>query len=223
MLKDIKAVIFDLDGTLVDSMWVWVNIDTEYMAERNLVMPPNFKEEIEGMSFEQTAVYFKETFKLSDSLEVIKDTWNSMAVDKYRNEVPFKTGAIEFIKHLKANNIKIGIATANHRSLVLEVLKAYNVLEDFDSIITSCEVNVSKPAPDVYLAAAKQMSIEPKDCIVFEDVPNGIKGGKAAGMKTCAVEDDFTKDLVDVKKGLANYYIKDYKELLEGNFEVCNV
>ncbi len=222
MFKDIEAVIFDLDGTLVDSMWVWEQIDIQYLTERNLTAPKDIKSQIEGMSFHETAIYFKNQFKLNDSIEKIKDTWNEMAFNKYKYEVPLKKGADSFLKYLKDNNIKIGIATSNCPELANEVLNSHNIKEYFDCIITCGEVNVSKPAPDVYLACADRMGVKYDKCLVFEDVPNGIRGGIAAGMKTCSLDDDFTKDVVDVKKSLADYYIKDYEELLKGNYEVCN-
>ena len=78
-----KGVIFDLDGTLVDSMWMWEAIDIEYLARFGIELPPDLQKKISGMSFSETAVYFKETFKIPDSLEKIKQTWNEMAFYKY--------------------------------------------------------------------------------------------------------------------------------------------
>ena len=82
MLKNKKAVIFDLDGTLVDSMWMWKAIDIEYLGRFGIELPATLQKDIEGKSFSETAVYFKETFKLPDSLEKIKSDWNRMAYDK---------------------------------------------------------------------------------------------------------------------------------------------
>ena len=101
MLKNINAVIFDLDGTLVDSMWMWKAIDVEYLSRFGIELPEDLQREIEGMSFSETAVYFKERFQLEPSVEEIKDTWNEMAYEKYANEVPLKQGALKFLKYLK--------------------------------------------------------------------------------------------------------------------------
>ena len=92
-LDNIKAVIFDLDGTLVDSMWMWHAIDVEFLREYGYECPEDLHKVIEGMSFSETAVYFKERFCLPLSLEEIKAIWTRMSIDKYRCEVPLKPGA----------------------------------------------------------------------------------------------------------------------------------
>ena len=79
--------------------------------------------------------------------------------------------------------------------------------------MTACEVAKGKPAPDIYLAVAKQVGIEPEKCLVFEDIEMGILAGKNAGMEVCAVEDEFSMDQTDLKKQLADYYIQDYFEV----------
>lgn len=214
MLKNIEAVIFDLDGTLVDSMWMWKKIDIEYLGRFQIPLPDNLQKEIEGMSFSETAVYFKERFNLEDSLEKIKADWTQMAYDKYRNEVPFKKGAIEFLKKLRNQGIKTGIATSNAKDLAQAVLEHHAAERLFDSIHTSCEVSHGKPAPDIYLLVADDLKVKPKNCLVFEDIPNGILAGKNAGMKVCAIYDDFSKEMDLEKKELADYFINDYEELL---------
>ena len=120
--KEIQAVLFDLDGTLVDSMWMWGQIDVEYLARYGLSLPPGLQREIEGMSFSETAVYFKETFSLPDSLEEIKAEWNRMAYEKYRYQVSMKPFAREFLEELREQGIPMGIATSNSRQLVDAVL-----------------------------------------------------------------------------------------------------
>lgn len=104
MLENINAVLFDLDGTLVDSMWMWKAVDEEFLAMKGLDMPENleeFQQELEGMGFTETAAYFKERFALPDSLETIKSTWVAMAEHKYCHEIPLKKGVREFLGYLK--------------------------------------------------------------------------------------------------------------------------
>ena len=115
ILDHIKAVIFDLDGTLVDSMWMWEDIDIDYLG---------LQKAIEGMSFTETAVYFKERFGLPDSIEEIKEAWIAMSLEKYEKEVPLKPGAREFLEELAARGIPAGIATSNGREMVSAVLKS---------------------------------------------------------------------------------------------------
>ena len=111
MLSQIKAVIFDLDGTLVDSMGLWKDIDIEFLGERGITYEDDLQEKIEGMSFTETAVYFKEYYHLDESVEELKKIWNQMAEYKYRYEVLPKPGVIEFLDTLKKKKIKMGIAT----------------------------------------------------------------------------------------------------------------
>lgn len=213
ILKGVKAVIFDLDGTLVDSMWMWRDIDIEFLGKYGIEFPENLQGEIEGMSFSETAVYFKDRFQLNRSLEEIKEEWNQMAWDKYRSEVPFKEGALELLGYLKEKQIKAGIATSNSRELVELVIGKHKAWEYFYSIRTSCEVEKGKPAPDIYHLVARDLKVSGDDCLVFEDVIQGIMAGKNAGMKVCAVYDFYSREDTAKKQELADYYIESFKEL----------
>lgn len=215
MLKEIQSVIFDLDGTLVDSMWLWHDIDVEFLEQRGLALPETYQRDIEGMSFTETAVYTKNLFHLSESVEELKEIWNRMAIEKYTYEVKFKPGAEEFLKYCKRQNISIGIATSNSRELVDAVAKSLHFEDYIQEIVTACEVKRGKPAPDVYLQAASRLRSQPCHCLVFEDVPMGILAGKHAGMKVCAVEDEFSSAQRQEKQELADYYITDYYEIFD--------
>lgn len=212
MLKNIKAIIFDLDGTLVDSMWMWRTIDIEYLGRFAIALPENLQSCIEGMSFTETAVYFKERFQIPDSIDKMKADWNEMAMDKYRHEVPVKQGLFKFLDTCLASGIKLGIATSNSKELVSAVFEAHHFDQYFSCVITGCEVNKGKPAPDIYLKAAEVLDVSPKDCLVFEDIIPGIQAGLAAGMKVCAVEDTYSANCRNEKKALADYYIEDYND-----------
>lgn len=213
MLKNIKAVFFDLDGTLVDSMWIWRDIDIEYLARYNLKLPETLQSEIEGMSFSETAIYMQKRFQIPESVESMKNTWNQMAEDKYANEVMLKKGALAFLDYCKMHQIKLGIATSNSTQLVRTVLKARGIQDYFDCIVTGCEVDRGKPSPDIYLEAAKRCNVASSECLVFEDIVPGIMAGKSAGMKVCAIEDNYSMHQKEEKIKLADYYIKDYEEI----------
>ena len=213
MLKNTKAVIFDLDGSLVDSMWMWKQIDIEYFEKYGLQIPETLQKDIEGMSFTEVAHYFKTTFDFPVSEEEMKNEWNQMAWDKYTNEVPLKKGADKFLKYCKENNIALGIATSNSKELVMAVCKSLGIEKYFTCIMTACEVNKGKPAPDIYLAVAQQLQVSPKDCLVFEDIVPGIMAGKNAGMTVCAVEDEYSVYQKEEKIKTADYYINDYDEI----------
>lgn len=195
-------------------MWMWPEIDKEYLGRFGIEYDDNLKNEIDGISFHETAVYFKNKFGISDSIEKICKDWEDMAYDKYKNEVKEKRGCQKFLEQLKSKGIKMGIATSNKRSMVDVVLESLGMKNFFEVITTSDEVKKGKPAPDVYLTTAKLLNVEPKHCLVFEDVVAGIIAGKSAGMKVCAVEDDFTREVRQRKKELSDYYIDDYSELL---------
>jgi len=216
-LDDVDAVIFDLDGSLVDSMWVWKEVDIEYLGRFGIEPPEDLNHLIGGRSFHETAVYFRELFQIPDETEQIKADWNRMAWDKYSNEVPLKDGAEEFIELCLQKKIKLGIATSNSRELVENVIAAHELQGHFDCIMTSREITKGKPAPDIYLAAAKALGVEPQRCLVFEDIVHGIEAGRAAGMKVCAVYDEAAASQEEEKRELADYYIHDFKELIQDN------
>ncbi len=211
----IEAVIFDLDGSMVDSMWIWRSIDIEYLGKFGIPLPENLQACIEGMSFSETAAYFKERFSLPDDLETIKEDWNRMAWDKYANEVPVKEGVRELLAYCGERGIKAGIATSNSRQLVENVVRAHQMESCFDCIMTGCEVEKGKPAPDIYLAVAKELAVAPENCLVFEDIIPGIQAGKAAGMKVCAVYDEYSVHQDEEKHRLADYYTYGFRELME--------
>lgn len=221
MLENIKAVIFDLDGTLADSMWVWTAVDHDYIKKYDLVVPETFYEEMEGMSFTETAQLFLDTFpQIALNLEELKQAWIDMAEEKYRHEVELKKGIRRFLEELKKRNILVGMATSNSRVLAEGILESNDIRKYFDTIWTSCDVKAGKPAPDVYLKVAQELGVSPQDCLVFEDVPMGILAGKNAGMKVCAVEDTFSEHQREKKRELADYYIRDYDDIMTENYEV---
>lgn len=221
MIKHIQAVIFDIDGTLVDSMGVWHDIDIEYFKLLEIPMPPTIQKDIEGMSFTETAVYFKETFRIEEkTVEDIKLDWIRMAQEKYLYEIKAKPGAKEYISFLKEKGIKIGCATSNDRNLAMAALQPHGWTSKVDALRTACEVNAGKPAPDIYLKVAAELGVAPENCLVFEDIPNGMRAGKAAGMTVIGVEDERAKKYKEEIDRICDYFIKDYYELLEGKLEV---
>lgn len=214
MLENIKGAIFDLDGTLVDSMWVWNKIDIDYLESKGHALPENLNAEICHLSFTQTANYFKERFSLSDSIDTILKDWNNMAYNHYSENVKLKDGVKEFLDKLKENNIKIALATSNSVPLLEACLKNNGIYDYFDSITTTDEVSNGKNCPDVYLLAAKKLNVNPKNCIVFEDILPAIKGAKAADMTVIAVSDKHSLNDLDEIINHSDKYINSYFELI---------
>ena len=214
MLKNIKAIIFDVDGTIADSMWMWKEIDIEYLGRFGIELPSDLQKNIEGMSFFETAVYFKEHFHIQDDIETMMNDWNEMASHKYRYEIPLKKGALEFIKQCKEKKIPLGIATSNSDKLLNQFFDAHDLHKYFSAVVTGSDGLKGKPAPDMYLEVAKRLKVSPDKCLVFEDIIPGILAGKNAGMKVCAVEDLYSRDVLEEKKKASDFYIGTFEDIL---------
>ena len=211
-----------MDGSLVDSMWIWPEVDRIYMEKYGLEQPADFHKAIEGKSYTETAQYFVDTFHdLHRSVEQVKKEWKEMTLELYSTKVLPKPGAVEFLKAMKERGVLLGIATSNDRVLAEAALKAQGIFRYFDSVRTSCEVAAGKPAPDVYLKVAEDLRVSPETCLVFEDVLNGILAGKNAGMEVCAVDDEFSRPDEQEKKRLADYFIHDFYEIRDNTYERC--
>ncbi|MHC1719437.1 MAG: HAD family hydrolase [Clostridiaceae bacterium] len=213
MLENIEGAIFDMDGTLVDSMWVWYAINKDFLAKRNLPVPADLKENIETMTFRESAKYFKDRFHIDDSIETIMGEWNDMAKEAYAKDVKLKPGVLEYLTLLKENEIKIGLATSNHSKIVDITLKQNGIEHFFDAISTIDEVEREKNFPDIYLLTAKKLNVAPENCIVFEDILPAIKGAKLAGMTVVAVQDEYSMDRKDDIMHFSDRYIEKYDEL----------
>lgn len=214
MFKNARAAIFDLDGTLIDSMWVWEQVDKDYLENRGFEVPDGLKEDIAHLTFFETALYFKSIFSIKDSPQEIMKQWNDMAFHKYANSIGLKSGVKEFLNHIKVSGIKAGIATSNCSLLVDAVLKKNNIAHYFDIITTTDEAGKGKSAPDVYFLCAEKMGVSPEDCIVFEDILPAVKTAKLAGMKVIGVHDRFSENNKEEIMELADCYIENFHELL---------
>lgn len=212
-IEDYKAVIFDFDGTLVDSMGLWHSIDHIYLERHHKVCPETLPYEIAGKSFTETAEYFKERFELEDSIEHIKAEWVAMSHEEYLNHVHFKPGALRLIRDLHSRRQRIAIATSNNRETTEAFLQKHNVLSYFDILCFTTEVGAGKPNPAVFNQAAHLLSLPADDCLVFEDTLEGIQAAKAAGMDVIAVADLWQGDHLVKIKNLADGFIQDFTDL----------
>lgn len=213
MMNNIEAVIFDMDGTLIDSMSFWSEIDKTYLSKLNIKAPHNLKQDIQHLTFEETAIYFKNKFNLKDSIDKIMQDWNDMAYYQYKNKIKLKPGVKKFLAYLKSLNMKLAIATSNCTLLIEAVLKSNGIYDYFEVITTADEVSRGKNYPDIYLLTAKKLNVDPKNCLVFEDILPAVKGAKAAGMTVIGVYDKFSENEKDEIIKYADKYIFDYSEL----------
>ncbi|OON95924.1 MAG: HAD family hydrolase [Epulopiscium sp. Nele67-Bin005] len=216
MIEKYDAVIFDMDGTLINSMWVWHEVDEIFFEKYKLSRPPEMNEELEGKSFTESAIYFIEKFNLNHTPEEIKAEWRAIAKDFFEHKITLKPHAVEFLEFLKSHQIKLGIATSNSRELAEVALKSLDIMKYFDSVKTSCEVEKGKPHPYIYEAVARELGVCPSKCLAFEDVPNGIRAGQSAGMEVWGIYDDYQDDQMrKVAKELATRWIEDYSEAIK--------
>ncbi len=208
------AALFDMDGSLVDSMWMWKSIDIAFLAERGIDYDPAFQQEIEGMSFPETVRCFRNRFSIPESEEEIARILNHMAMDKYEYEVTWKPGALDFLKACRQRDIPCAICTSNSRELVEACDRNLHLRDYIRSIRTTDEVSRSKPFPDIYLLAAADLGVDPASCIVFEDILPGIQAGRNAGMRVYAVKDDYSAEIDEEQRRFSDGFISDYRELL---------
>ncbi|MCD8379491.1 MAG: HAD family phosphatase [Lachnospiraceae bacterium] len=214
ILKDKKACLFDMDGTLLDSMYVWETVDEHFFGFFGREVPPNLQQEIGGMSFTETADYIRNQYQISMTGEEIRDVWNRLASEEYAQHVCFKPGALAFLQYIKELGLKTAICTSNSRELLKAADSHLNLSRYIDVFVTACEVKRGKPFPDVYLAAAQKLKVLPEECLCFEDILPGVQAGLNAGMQVCAVEDQHAALDRSLIKEAAQLYISDYHTLL---------
>ena len=197
--KHIKGAIFDLDGTLLDSLWIWADIDQKFLSRRGIEVPPDYMEAVCAMEYRQTAEYTIARFNLKDKPEDLMREWSEMSVSAYENELKLKPGVKEFLSELKRKGIKLAVATSATPDMCLPALKRNGVIDMFDGIVTTQEVGRGKAHPDVYFAAAKKLGVDVSECAVFEDAILAIKTAKNAGFYTIGVYDRFSRDENEIK------------------------
>ena len=198
--KYIKGAIFDLDGTILDSLWIWADIDERFLSKRGIAVPPDYMEAVCAMEYRQTAEYTIARFNLKDAPEDLMREWDEMAVSAYQTELELKPGVKECLSDLKRKNIKLAVATSATPEMCLPALKRNGVMDMFDAIVTTQAVGKGKAHPDVYLAAAKRLGVAVGECAVFEDAILAIKTAKNSGFYTVGVYDSFSRDENEIKR-----------------------
>ena len=212
-LKNIEGAVFDLDGTLLDSSWVWEKVDEKFLGDRGFQVPDDYVDEISPLGAERAAVYTIERFGLNEDKDDIVREWIEMAKKEYATEVVCKPYAKEFLEELHKLNIKMAVATSSDRELFMKTLEREGILKYFQKIVTVDEVERGKGYPDIYEEAARRIKVNPHKCLVFEDIPMGITAGNLAGMTTAAVEDDYSHGMREEKMKLADYFIDDFTQI----------
>ncbi|MDY3909728.1 MAG: HAD family phosphatase [Eubacterium sp.] len=186
----IKGVIFDLDGTILDSTWVWSRIDIDFLGKHGISVPEDYAKAIISMSFEDVARYTIERFSLTQTVEEVMDEWNRMARDSYAHEVTLKPGTKELLLWLQEQGIPAGIATSNSASLFVPCLKNNGIYDLFHSFTETGDVKRGKEFPDVYIKAAEKLGCKPEECVVFEDIMPALRAAKKGGFVTVGVREN---------------------------------
>lgn len=213
-LKNIEGAVFDLDGTLLDSSWVWEKVDEKFLGDRGFQVSDDYVDEISPLGAERAAVYTIERFGLNEDKDDIVREWIEMAKKEYATEVVCKPYAKEFLEELHKLNIKMAVATSSDRELFMKTLEREGILKYFQKIVTVDEVERGKGYPDIYEEAARRIKVNPHKCLVFEDILAGVTGASLGEFNVVAVFDEKSKHNWEKIKSISKYSINDYKELL---------
>ena len=212
---DVKAVIFDMDGTLIDSTGIWHEIDEAFFAKRHMELPSDYAQHIVHLGLTQAAVYTKETYHLEESIEDIMKEWHDMSIDMYKYHVPLKEGALELLKLFKENGIKMAIATANDEPLYRPCIERLGIGDYFDEIADVNTAKEGKQSAKIYLDLAKKLGFEPQNTLVLEDMPTCVKTAFKSGFITVAVYDHASKRYDQEKKDNSLLFIHNFFELID--------
>ncbi len=207
--------IFDFDGTIADSSYLWVKVDRDFFACRGMEIPSDYAEKISTMSFYEGAVFTKATYNIEESVEEIMKEWHNAAVHEYEKNVALKENVVDYIRFLKRKGHKVGLATASNPEFYLPVLKKYAITECFDAFADGTLKLPNKENPDIYIRCAELMNIETKRCTVYEDILQGVKSAKKAGMTVVGVYDERNRHSATEIKAAADRYIMDFGQELK--------
>lgn len=209
-----KGAIFDIDGTLLDSMGAWWDACKDFFERYELHFSDEDGAALKELRLEESLPMLINEYNLNitprDAVAEIKSY-----VDKaYETSIPLKPYAKEYLLRLKQNGIKTAVATSGYKELCQAAFERLGISELIDKYAFSYEVNKGKDHPDVYLLAAKRIGLEPEQCTVYEDIVAGVQSAKAGGFMVCAIYDPSNEGDTDVLKQYADHYITGWKDML---------
>ena len=213
--NEIKGVIFDMDGVILDSMPLWTQLGKRYVEKYGKGADEEFTKAIFSMSIEEGIAYFKERYGITQSNEEILHELESYIRAYYYNEVKAKNGAKELMESLKEAGIKVTAATSSMRHHIEHALERNGLLGYIDKLFTSSEVGSSKSDPEIYHLAAEHMGTAPSETLVFEDSLYALKTAKATGYHTVGVYDAIGEPDQEGLKAEADIYISSPGEFLK--------
>ena len=212
MLSGIKACIFDMDGTLVDSLGMWSDIDRRFFARYGMDTPADYEKKINHMSFLEMAQFTKEEYQIPDSVETIMELWTEWSKEEYESEIQAKSGAQELLQFLKEQGIPLSLATTNRKELYEPCLRRNHLYSYFDHIMNVNEINSAKSEPKIYQLLAAKMNVKSEETLVFEDILIAVNTAHQAGFKVAAVYDKRNERDQQKIKTLSDFYFKSFLE-----------
>ena len=210
----IRGAIFDVDGTLLDSMFIWDTIGEAYLRSIGYQPKENLNETFKNMSLHQSARYYQTEYGVTLSIDEIMDGVNAMLERYYRFEVPLKPGVAELLERLRQDGVKLCIATATDRHLVEAALDRCGVLSCFGEIFTCNEVGHGKDEPDIFEAALRFLGTRREETLVFDDALYAVRTAKEAGFPVAAVYDSHERSQAEVR-ARSDLYLEDLTQLVE--------
>ncbi len=209
------AVLFDFDGTIADTGYLWQKVDRKFMEDRGFEYTEDLGPKLAALGFKNGAQWIIDTYNLDDTPEAVCKEWNEGAERLYAEEVVLRDGVQEYIDKLHAMGKKIALVTTNNHRVLSSMKERVDVYNIFDAVVLGDQVSRSKHFPDIYLEAAKRLKVAPEKCLVYEDIPTGINSAHKAGMTTCAVDsNDQWQDMSELEK-IADHSIHSWLELVE--------
>lgn len=213
MKKYYPFAVFDMDGTLVDSMPYWQRCGAEYLESKGIKPEPGLWGELSIRSNEECALYFQEHYGITDSAEEIIQASNHIMREHYRLDIPAKPGVPEYLGKLANAGVVMSVCSATMIPLVEMTLTRLGLRQYF-RYITSCdEVNAGKDRPDVFQLALSRLSAQPEEAVMYEDSDFGIRTASALGMHVAAVYDPSCQTPPEIIRGICETYIEDYRGL----------
>ena len=213
-LENIKGAIFDLDGTLLDSMWKWQTMEAEYLKKFGIEPKPNIADILMPLNQQEVSEYLKSKYGIDKTIEVMSKEQNALMEEFYFNDAGLKSGVVSLLEMLHLKGIKMCVATATERYLVEPTLVRLNISKYFGKTFTCPDEKTTKTKPDIYIRAAQSLGTNIGQTIVFEDAFHAIKTAKAAGFIVAAVYDKSAEKHKEEIKQLADYYIESIDALL---------
>lgn len=211
----LRAAIFDMDGTILDSMHIWEEVSVGFLRLRGIEPKPSFKEDVRMMTLEESAQFAREEYGIQETVpEIIESIYNAVR-EFYRKEAELKPGAREFLQKLSQAHIPMCVATATDRPFAEMALERLGIAHLFDALFTCTEIGAGKNRPDIFLAAASKMNIPPENTMVFEDSYPALVTAKAEGFLLCGVWDKMSTDRQAELREISHLYITDFYRAAE--------